>query len=86
MIEGNARARWRYGTSAPFGKWGTRTFIAGLRHDGLTAPWVIPAPILPRSEPDRPFDKLIQTIGDICHLDDPDECWNCFKAAGYGLH
>ena len=29
-----------YGT-APFGKWGTQTFIAGLRCDGLTAPWIV---------------------------------------------
>jgi len=26
---------------APFGHWHTQTFIAGLRHDGLVAPWVI---------------------------------------------
>ena len=26
---------------APFGHWKTQTFIAGLRHNGLTAPWVI---------------------------------------------
>ncbi len=26
---------------APFGHWDTQTFIAALRHDGLTAPWVI---------------------------------------------
>jgi transposase len=25
----------------PFGHWHTQTFIAGLRHDGLSAPWVI---------------------------------------------
>ena len=25
----------------PFGHWHTQTFIAGLRHDALTAPWVI---------------------------------------------
>ncbi len=29
-----------YGT-APFGKWGTQTFIAGLTHNALIAPWVI---------------------------------------------
>ena len=29
-----------YGT-APFGRWGTQTFIAGLTHDALIAPWVI---------------------------------------------
>lgn len=27
--------------SAPFGKWGTQTLIAGLTQDGLVAPWVI---------------------------------------------
>lgn len=26
---------------APFGKWGTQTFIAGLRCGALTAPWII---------------------------------------------
>lgn len=26
---------------APFGSWGTQTFIAGLRADGMIAPWVI---------------------------------------------
>ncbi len=26
---------------APFGAWGTQTFIAGLKHDNLIAPWVI---------------------------------------------
>ena len=29
--------------------WGTQTFIAALRHDGLTAPWVI----------DRPMNRTI---------------------------
>lgn len=26
---------------APFGSWGTQTFIAGRRADGMIAPWVI---------------------------------------------
>ena len=26
---------------APFGHWNTQTFIAGLAHDGLIAPWVL---------------------------------------------
>ena len=26
---------------APFGRWNTQTFIAGLRCDGLVAPWVV---------------------------------------------
>jgi transposase len=39
---GRARKGRRLKARAPFGKWGTQTFIAGLRHDRLTAPWVIP--------------------------------------------
>ena len=29
----------------PFGHWHTQTFVAALRRDGLTAPWVIKGPI-----------------------------------------
>ena len=32
-------------SKAPFGHWKTQTFIAGLRCDGLTAPFVIDAPM-----------------------------------------
>lgn len=155
MTRQRGRARWgkRLKARAPFGKWGTQTFIAGLRHDGLTAPWVIPGAMdreafniyietqlaptlqpgdvvildnlsvhksakaeaavrargawmlfLPQYSPDlnpieqafsklkahlrriaaRTFDALIEAIGDICHLYQPDECSNYFKAAGYG--
>ena len=149
---GRAKRGKRLKASAPFGKWGTQTFIAGLRHDALTAPWVIPGAIdreafdiyietqlaptlapgdvvildnlsvhksakaeaavqakgawmlfLPQYSPDlnpiemafsklkahlrnasaRTFDALIEAIGDICHLYDPQECSNYFKAAGY---
>ncbi len=31
----------RLSASAPFGAWGTQTFIAGLTHENLIAPWVI---------------------------------------------
>jgi transposase len=31
----------------------------------------------------RTYDALIQALGDICGLFDPEECWNFFKAAGY---
>lgn len=41
-LRGRAKRGKRLKANAPFGKWGTQTFIAGLRHDGLTAPWVIP--------------------------------------------
>ena len=26
-------------SDVPFGHWQTQTFIAGLRHDGIVAPW-----------------------------------------------
>ncbi len=35
----------RLNSKAPFGHWGTQTFVAGLRCDGITAPWVIDAPM-----------------------------------------
>jgi len=41
-LRGRAKRGKRLKASAPFGRWGTQTFIAGLRQDGLTAPWVIP--------------------------------------------
>lgn len=44
-LRGRARRGERLKMKAPFGHWGTQTFIAALRHDGLTAPWVIDAPM-----------------------------------------
>ena len=35
----------RLHATAPFGHWKTRTVMAGLRHDGRTAPWVINEPM-----------------------------------------
>jgi transposase len=35
----------RYRSHAPFGAWKTQTFIAGLRCHGLTAPWIVNAPM-----------------------------------------
>jgi transposase len=137
---------------APFGKWRTQTFIAGLRPDGLVAPWIIEGAMdgaafdayvrtqlaptltrgdvvildnlnvhkspraaealaergawflfLPKYSPDlnpiemafaklktllrkaaaRTYDQLWRTIGDICDLCDPQECWNYLKEVGY---
>lgn len=31
----------------------------------------------------RTFTEILDAIGAICNLDDPAECWNYFKAAGY---
>jgi transposase len=44
-LRGRARKGERLKARAPFGHWGTQTFIAALRHDGLTAPWIIDAPM-----------------------------------------
>jgi len=35
----------RYRTHSPFGTWQTQTFIAALRCHGLTAPWIVDAPM-----------------------------------------
>jgi transposase len=40
-LRGRARRGARLKARAPFAKWGTQTFIAALRADRLTAPWVI---------------------------------------------
>ena len=56
---------------APFGKWHTQTFIAGLRCDGLVAPWVVDGAM------DGPaFDAYVRTQlaprlrrGDVVILD-----------------
>jgi transposase len=42
---GRAPCGERLRAEAPFGHWGTQTFIAGLRCFGLTAPWVIDGPM-----------------------------------------
>ena len=152
-LRGRSRRGNRLRADAPFGHWKTQTFIAALRHDGLTAPWVIDgamtremfdiyvetqlAPTLARGDvvildnlaahkserakaclrergawflflppysPDlnpiemafsklkahlrrigaRTLDALWRAVGEICDLFSPDECWNFFKAAGYG--
>lgn len=40
-LRGRSRKGERLKAHAPFGHWGTQTFIAALRCDGLTAPWII---------------------------------------------
>ncbi len=142
----------RLEADAPFGHWRTQTFIAGLRVDELTAPWLLDGPMnraafnvyietqlaptlqpgdvviadnlsshksawaqallkaqgnwmlfLPPYSPDlnpiemafsklkahlrrmaaRTFEALIDAVGDICELFEPQECENYFKAAKY---
>jgi hypothetical protein len=40
-LRGRSLLGKRLEMDAPFGAWGTQTFIAGLTHDSLIAPWVI---------------------------------------------
>ncbi len=40
-LRGRSRRGTRLPGAAPFGHWHTQTFIAGLRCDGLSAPWVV---------------------------------------------
>lgn len=40
-LRGRAPQGRRLRAKAPYAKWGTQTFIAALRQDGLTAPWVL---------------------------------------------
>jgi transposase len=44
-LRGRARRDQRLKARSPFGHWKTQTFIAALRCDGLTAPWVIDCPM-----------------------------------------
>lgn len=44
-LRGRCRRGQRMVASIPHGHWKTLTFIAGLRCDGLTAPWVVDGPM-----------------------------------------
>ena len=70
-LRGRARRGQRLRMKAPFGHWGTQTFIAALRHDGLTAPWVIDAPMNRRIFEAWVESQLAPTLkpGDMVILD-----------------
>jgi len=70
-LRGRSRRGERLPGEAPFGRWHNQTFIAGLRCDRLTAPWVIEGPMHRVA-----FDTYIRTQlaptlrrGDIVILD-----------------
>ncbi|CDM61842.1 hypothetical protein LPU83_pLPU83d_0471 (plasmid) [Rhizobium favelukesii] len=79
-------------TDAPFGHWGTQTFIAGLRCFGLTAPWIIDRPMNREI-----FDTYIETQlaptlepGNVVILDNlrvhkSDKAKACLKEVGAWL-
>jgi transposase len=56
---------------APFGHWNTQTFIAALRHDGLTAPWVLTGAMNRKRFNTYVETQLIPTLqrGDVVILD-----------------
>jgi transposase len=70
-LRGRARKGQRLRMKAPFGHWGTQTFIAALRHDGLTAPWVIDCPMNRRIFEAYVETQLAPTLqpGDMVILD-----------------
>jgi len=76
-LRGRSAKGERLNGKAPFGHWGTQTFVAGLKCDGLVAPRAIAA---------RTIDDLWKAIGNICSLFFPEECANFFAAAGYGFN
>lgn len=70
-LRGRSRKGDRLRAHAPFGHWGTQTFIAALRCDGLSAPWIID-----KAMNRAAFDTYIETQlaptlsrGDIVILD-----------------
>lgn len=71
LLRGRSRRGQRLRMTAPFGHWGTQTFIAALRHDGLTAPWVIGAPMNRRLFETYVETQLAPTLrpGDMVILD-----------------
>ena len=44
-LRGRSLKGERLNSKAPYGHWGTQTFVAGLKCDGLIAPWIIDAPM-----------------------------------------
>lgn len=70
-LRGRAPRGKRLRASAPFGHWKTETFIAGLRRDGLVAPFVIDRPMNRKI-----FEAYVQTqlaptlaVGDVVIAD-----------------
>ena len=70
-LRGRSKRGERLHAAAPFGHWGTQTFIAALRSDGLTAPWVLNGPMNREA-----FDLYVETQlaptlhqGDVVILD-----------------
>ena len=70
-LRGRALNGQRLKARAPFGHWKTQTFIAGLRSDGLTAPWIIDRPMTKEIFETYVETQLAPTLdpGDVVILD-----------------
>lgn len=70
-LRGRARRDQRLKARTPFGHWKTQTFIAALRCDGLTAPWVIDCPMNRATFETYVETQLAPTLnpGDVVILD-----------------
>jgi transposase len=70
-LRGRARRGRRLRASAPFGHWGTQTFIAALRCGGLTAPWIVDRPMNRKIFETYVQTQLAPTLqrGDVVILD-----------------
>jgi transposase len=86
---GRSRKGQRLRASAPFGPWGTHTFIAGLRCHELSAPWVIDGPITRRAFEAYIETQLAPTLskGDVVILDNlavhkSEKAAQCLKQRG----
>ena len=44
-LRGRSAKGERLNSKAPFDHWGTQTFVADLKSDGLVAPWVVDSPM-----------------------------------------
>jgi len=70
-LRGRAPRGERLRLHAPFGHWHTQTFVAALRCDGLTAPWVLDGPMNRRAFETYVETQLAPTLcrGDVVLMD-----------------
>jgi transposase len=88
-LRGRSRKGQRLRMSAPFGHWKTQTFVAGLRCNELSAPWIIDGPITRLSFEAYIETQLAPTLhhGDVVILDNlavhkSEKAAQCLKQRG----
>ena len=82
-LRGRAKRGQRFKAKAPFGQWGSQTFIVALRCDGLTAPWIINGAmnkVEPRRDCRRPFGLSQAAIADVSVM-----AWKRASASAGGM-